>query len=500
MSNSYDFTAIGSGPTFTLPVLTGSNIVEAGPSLPFTYTVSGTFVATLILEVTQNNGETWTTLVTTTTTVSSTTSYGPGTFRWRCTAFTSGTATATITSSVYNVQTWKNSEQATVFTITSNGPNLGPIAPTSVAATGTITGSNLIRGAGSPEGAVTASVGSIYERTDGSTGTSVYAKESGAGNTGWSALATGAVSGSGTTGKVPLWSSSSALGNSVVSQSSSIVKIEGSSPTVAPIAGEIVAGNGQIRVAGTTRGPALRGGDSLVAHAVTDTFAFIGANVAYDGLVYTSYESGYGFALKMDISTGEFGIWTSPSTTAPTSSLAKQLEFNSDGKTIIWGSAPGTPAANSVRIGNGMISIPIDNTQPGVKIGSEELHCHEFNNSWISDNLYYQDGGPAWTYRATGFGTVFRVGSSGDMIFGTAPSGTGGTSATVTTQLTIANTGAATFAGTINAPTPSSSLGSLVLPHGAAPTGGALVDGTIWTTSAGMFVRINGVTKTVTLV
>ena len=44
-------------------------------------------------------------------------------------------------------------------------------------------------GAGSPEGAVSASVGTIYSRTDGAAGTSVYVKESGTGNTGWRALA-----------------------------------------------------------------------------------------------------------------------------------------------------------------------------------------------------------------------------------------------------------------------------------------------------------------------
>ncbi len=40
-------------------------------------------------------------------------------------------------------------------------------------------------GAGSPEGAVTAPVGSLYSRTDGGAGTSLYIKESGSGNTGW---------------------------------------------------------------------------------------------------------------------------------------------------------------------------------------------------------------------------------------------------------------------------------------------------------------------------
>ena len=40
-------------------------------------------------------------------------------------------------------------------------------------------------GTGTPEGAVTAPVGSIFSRTDGGAGTSFYVKESGTGNTGW---------------------------------------------------------------------------------------------------------------------------------------------------------------------------------------------------------------------------------------------------------------------------------------------------------------------------
>lgn len=40
-------------------------------------------------------------------------------------------------------------------------------------------------GVGSPEGVVTAVVGSLYSRTDGGAGSSLYVKESGAGNTGW---------------------------------------------------------------------------------------------------------------------------------------------------------------------------------------------------------------------------------------------------------------------------------------------------------------------------
>jgi hypothetical protein len=47
------------------------------------------------------------------------------------------------------------------------------------------TGPRILFGAGSPEGAATAVVGSIYLRSDGGAGTSFYVKESGTGNTGW---------------------------------------------------------------------------------------------------------------------------------------------------------------------------------------------------------------------------------------------------------------------------------------------------------------------------
>jgi hypothetical protein len=42
-----------------------------------------------------------------------------------------------------------------------------------------------LSGSGSPEGVVTANVGSLYTRTNGGAGTTLYVKESGSGNTGW---------------------------------------------------------------------------------------------------------------------------------------------------------------------------------------------------------------------------------------------------------------------------------------------------------------------------
>ena len=43
-------------------------------------------------------------------------------------------------------------------------------------------------GLGSPEGVITAPVGTLYRRLDGGAGTILYAKHTGIGNTGWGPL------------------------------------------------------------------------------------------------------------------------------------------------------------------------------------------------------------------------------------------------------------------------------------------------------------------------
>lgn len=56
--------------------------------------------------------------------------------------------------------------------------------------------SRILSGTGSPEGVITADVATLFLRTDGSTSSTLYVKETGVGNTGWTAvgLVSGAVS------------------------------------------------------------------------------------------------------------------------------------------------------------------------------------------------------------------------------------------------------------------------------------------------------------------
>jgi hypothetical protein len=50
-----------------------------------------------------------------------------------------------------------------------------------------LTQAGILSGNGSPEGAVTAKVGTLYRRLDGGASTTLYVKQSGVGNTGWAA-------------------------------------------------------------------------------------------------------------------------------------------------------------------------------------------------------------------------------------------------------------------------------------------------------------------------
>ena len=68
------------------------------------------------------------------------------------------------------------------FTTLVRLSNLGPTLTGTTLLLGTC---QVLTGAGTPEAAVTAPVCSLFLRTDGGAGTTLYVKESGAGNTGW---------------------------------------------------------------------------------------------------------------------------------------------------------------------------------------------------------------------------------------------------------------------------------------------------------------------------
>jgi hypothetical protein len=76
---------------------------------------------------------------------------------------------------------------STSYTVVRNirGPSSTPVLADLGVLLGSSSGPLIKSGTGTPEGNITAPVGSHWLRTDGGAGTSFYVKESGAGNTGW---------------------------------------------------------------------------------------------------------------------------------------------------------------------------------------------------------------------------------------------------------------------------------------------------------------------------
>lgn len=92
---------------------------------------------------------------------------------------------------VYGTYTSSSNFEALTFIAGASENQIKPTAgggggtarPTSYHTTDT--GVRFMSGAGTPEGVVSAPVGSLYTRTDGGASTTLYVKESGTGNTGW---------------------------------------------------------------------------------------------------------------------------------------------------------------------------------------------------------------------------------------------------------------------------------------------------------------------------
>jgi len=92
---------------------------------------------------------------------------------------------------------------------------------------------------------------------------------------------------------------------------------------------------------------------------------------------------------------------------------------------------------------------------------------------------------------------IYKEGTSGKFVIGNDQAGKSIVLAPSGSDAVTVTSTAATFAGTVIAPAATASLAPLRIPHGTAPT--SPTDGDMWSTTAGLFIRINGVTKTVTL-
>ena len=112
-------------------------------------------------------------------------SYGVGTDRWIGSDGTTSTWFYNVPTGGNHYFAINNVNKLTVVGNNVNIPDGNLVVGTSGKGVQLSGGITWTSGSGSPEGVVTAPVGSLYSRSDGGLLTSLYVKESGSGNTGW---------------------------------------------------------------------------------------------------------------------------------------------------------------------------------------------------------------------------------------------------------------------------------------------------------------------------
>ena len=180
-----------------------------------------------------------------------------------------------------------------------------------------------------------------------------------------------------------------------------------------------------------------------------------------------------------------FGTLANNPLTSATAALTHYGFINSTGLTISATTAATNTTSGALQVAGGV-------GVQGAGYFGNIVTAPQFNSTGLGNNQF--DG-------VIRFSTPTTVGNAGQVWTG-GNGTTGGffnvpTSATFAlgvnnvAQLTVSGS-ASTFAGLVSTAAATTTTAGLRVPHGAAPT--SPVNGDIWTTTAGLFVRINGVT------
>jgi hypothetical protein len=206
------------------------------------------------------------------------------------------------------------------------------------------------------------------------------------------------------------------------------------------------------------------------------------------------------------------GAGITVSTTAPTSPSEGDLWFDSDNANVYiyydssWvqvgggGGGGGTVTSVGVSVPTGLSVANSPVTAAGtiaISLASgyaiPTTTALDAKAPLISPTFTTPDIGVA---TGTSFNSITGLSSTNPVMNGTVAIGTGTTAARAdhvhASDTTRAALSGATFTGTVIAPAATTSLAPIRIPHGTAPT--SPTNGDVWTTTTGVFARINGTT------
>jgi hypothetical protein len=267
-------------------------------------------------------------------------------------------------------------------------------------------------------------------------------------------LASGStLTGSGATNRLAFWSGTTALSSSsTLTWNGTNLGIGPASATnflhvAADVGGSTSVATLEGHSATASRGPGitfLRSKGSLATPSAVADGDYLGG-VGALGRTASAYNISSGIQFEVDgavAGTSVPGRITFSTTNVASSSASEKMRLTNDGRLGIGTTTPSFPLDVNFSVGAST-----------AKFGASNPICFVANAPMVGFNIFW---GTGYTYHSSNFGGIltFNQELSGGFSFNTAPSGTAGTAATMTSRLAISNTGNVGIGTT----TPSSAL------------------------------------------
>jgi hypothetical protein len=223
-------------------------------------------------------------------------------------------------------------------------------------------------GTGSPEGAVTAYIGSLWLASDGTTGTTLWVKEAGTGNTGWVAVAAGTGGGAPTTADYLVGTANGGLSAEIVVGTSPGGELGGTwaSPTI----------DDGIDVQGWTMGGTLR------------RYSAVGNSGESQTITFSDYDK---FSLTLNAATVTIDLNEFPASGVDRGLLVILTQDGTGGRAVTWSDSAAMDKAPTLNTAAGATTAILFSTLNGgtnITVTDDTVADLAYNEStWNGSNL-----------------------------------------------------------------------------------------------------------------